>query len=178
MLSTHYATPQILAVLPLSNQSTDIDAPGYIRQEFIKHLSHRGYQIQDTARTDEILKSKFGVNEGGQLNSTTPQKLCKGLGVDAVVYGEIEDFKYLNVGFYTNKSVAATFKMINGNGEQLWEDQRKASRKQVALSMDDAKRKLAAGLVDKIVGKMLKVPLYEEVQRVVRVAVSTLPRAK
>ncbi len=178
MISSNYVPPQKIAVLPMANLSNDLQGPEYIRQEFIRHLTRHGYRIIDAAQTDEILRTKLGITDGGQLGSSTPQKICEALGVDAAVYGQVIDFKFQNIGFYQNKYVEVSFKMVDRRGEALWEDQRKASHKELALSPEAAKRALVGGLVNRAVGKMLKVPLYEEVQTVVRVAVASLPKNK
>ncbi len=174
-----YTPPRKVAVLPMANQSNDMKGPEYVRQEFIRMIEKRGYTVMPATETDEMLRTKLGVTEGGQMNSTTPQKAGEALGVDAVVYGDLINFKFLNIGFYQNKLVEANFRMMETkSGQALWEDQRKASRKQVQTSLKGAGQAMAGGLVEKAVGNMLGVPLYEQVQAVVRMATSTLPKAR
>lgn len=179
MIAPGYVPPQKIAVLPMSNQSNDLKGPEYLRQEFVRHMEKRGYNIIPAAEVDEILRTKLGITDGGQLNSTTPQKVGGELNVDAVVYGDVLEFKFLNVGFYQNKLVEANFKMVDSkSGQPLWEDQRKASRKELQTSLKGAGQALARGVAEKAVGNIFGIPLYEQVQSVVKMVVSTIPRAK
>lgn len=178
MIAPNYVPPRTIAVLPMANQSTDLRGPEYVRQVLIRNLESRGYIVAPVKETDEILRTKLGITDGGQMGSAVPAKICQALKVDAAVYGELIDFKFLNVGVYQNKLVEARFKLVGKDGQALWEDQRKASRKYIGTSLKEARNALAIGLAEKMVGNILKAPLYEQVQQVVRMAVSTLPKAK
>ena len=178
MIASNYVPPKKIAVLPMSNQSNDLKGPEYIRKELVRHLQKRGYTVFPVQETDEILRTKLGINDGGQLNSTTPEKVGEALGADGLIYGDLINFKFVNVGFYQNRLVEAHFKMIDKSGTPLWEDQRKSSRKEIQTSLKGAGNALARGLAEKAVENMAGVPLWEDVQAVVRMTVSTLPRAK
>ena len=178
MLAPNYVPPKKIAVLPMNNQSNDLKGPDYVRKELVQHLEKRGYVVEPTQETDEILTTKLGINDGGQLASTTPQKVGEILGVDAVIYGDLLNFKFVNIGFYQNKLVEANFKMVDREGNALWEDQRKATRKEIQTNLKSAGDALARGVAEKALGNMMGIPLYEQVQAVVRMTVSTLPSAK
>lgn len=176
-LAPGYVPPQKVAVLPMSNQSNDMKGPDYVRKEFVRMIEKKGYTVVPAAETDELLRTKLGITEGGQLNSTTPQKVGAALNADAVVYGDLLEFKFMNIGFYQNKLVEANFRMLDSKtGQPLWEDQRKASRKQIQTSLKGAGQALGAGLAEKAIGNIFSVPLYEQVQAVVRMISSTLPK--
>ena len=177
MLAPNFAPPARIAVLPMANESNDLQGPEFVRQVFVRSMENRGYVIAPISETDELLKAKLAITDGGQMGSTTPQKVCAVLGVDAAVYGILLDFKFVNIGFYQNKFVEANFKMIAKDGQQLWEDQRKAARKEVQLNLKDAGDALARGLTEKMAGNLFNSPLSEQVHQLVRMAVSTLPRA-
>lgn len=179
LLVSGYTPPNKIAVLPMNNQSNDMRGPEYVRQEFVRHLHSRGYEVLPIDATDEILRTKFGITDGGQLNSVTPEKIGSALDVDAVIYGELIDFKFLNVGFYQNRLVEANFKMVETkSGQPLWEDQRRSSKKELQTSLRGAADALAKGVAERAVGNVLNIPLQEQVQSVVRMALSTLPRGR
>lgn len=179
LLVPGYVPPQKVAVLPMANRSNDLKGHEYVRQEFAQGIERKGYVVLPLQETDEILRTKLGINEGGQLNSVTPQKVGEALGVDAVIYGDLLDFKFVNIGFYQNKFVEADFRMVDTkSGQALWEDQRKATRKEFQTSLKGAGQALGRGLVEKAVSNMLGSPLYAQVQAVVRMIVSTLPGAR
>ncbi len=163
----------------MTNQSNDLRGPEYVRQEFARALEGKGYQLQSLQETDEILRAKLGITDAGQLNVSTPKEVGALLGVDGLIYGELIDFKFVNIGFYQNKFVEANFKMIEvRSGQPLWGDQRKASRKEVRPDRKEAGKAFARGLVEKAAGNMSGTPLYEEVQGAVRMILSTLPRGR
>ena len=77
MISPNYAAPARIAVLPMSNQSNDLKGPEYVREVFIRNLESRGYVVASVKETDELLRTKLGITDGGQLRSTTAEKICK-----------------------------------------------------------------------------------------------------
>ena len=175
-LAPGFAPPEKIAVLPMSNQSNDLRGPELVRKEFVRHLQDKGYLVVPCEAVDETLRTEFGITDGGQLNSTTPQNLEKKLKVDALIYSDLVDFKFVNVGFYQNKYVEADFKMVDAKtGQLLWEDQRQATRKQIQTDPKKAADAFARGLAEKALKNALNVPLQEEVEMVVRRALSTLP---
>lgn len=179
VLVPNYVPPQKVAVLPMTNQSNDLRGPEYVRQEFVHSLETLGYNIQPISETDETLRTKYGITEGGQLGSLTPDQIGKVLGVEAIIYCDLIDFKFINIGVYQNKFVEANFRMVDPKtGTVLWEDQRKASRKQIQTDMKEATKTFARGLAERALGNMLNLPLEEQVRAVVRRALSTLPRAR
>lgn len=174
-LASDYVPPRSIALLPMGNQTNDMDGPEVVRNMMFKYLPRRGYYSIPIDRIDEILK-KNGITQGGQLYAITPEKLGQELGVDALMYGELLEFGTLNIGFYRRKQVEASFKIVDaGTGKVLWEDVRKVSTKKFALDADAAKRAFAEGLAEKVVGKMLNIHLKAETRECIRRIVSTLP---
>lgn len=174
-LAGDYAPPQTLALLPMSNQTNDMDGPEVVRQFMFNLLPRRGYHSIPLETIDAVLREN-GITDGGQLRSITHEKLGKILGVEAVMYGELIEFGDLNIGFYQKKTVQANFKMVDtATGQPLWEDERKVSKKEFALSVDAAKKAFAKGLAKKAIGKMLNFHLKAEARECVRKIVSTLP---
>lgn len=179
-LAPGYAPPQKIAVLPMANQSNDLKGAEVVRQEFFLKIRDRGYELISMQETDDLLRTKFGITDGGQLNSTTTQKLGEALNVDGVIYGDLLKFQFLNVGFYQQKVVEANFKLVDvKSGQPLWEDQRKAiGGIKVETVPKEAAKAFGRGLAEKAVENILQIPLYEQVQQVVRRAVATLPSAR
>lgn len=174
-LVDNYAPPQSIALLPMSNLTNDMDGPEVVRQLMFEMLPSRGYSSVTLTQIDDLLR-EIGITDGGQLRSKEPQELGEKLHVDALLYGELIEFGDINIGFYQNKVVEAKFILIDAaTGEKLWEDERKVSKKEFALSMDAAKKKFARGLAKKAVGKMLNIHLKAEATECVRKVVSTLP---
>ncbi len=117
-----YTGPKV-AVAPMENLTNDLSASDIIRDAFAEGLSDRGYGVVPLLESDQALRETLGISYGGQLPTTTPQEVCKALGVEGVFYGEVQEFGKTTTGFYNSATVAASFKLFGKDGTQLWEGQ-------------------------------------------------------
>jgi hypothetical protein len=194
-----------VAVLPMINQTNDVEAPAYVRTEFDKRITVNFYSNKPLKDVDQLLKDQMGVTLGSQLDMTTPQKLGELLGVDAVVYGTLMNFDSQITGFYNVKRVRAKFIMVNTRtGETVWQNgigiksETKAGSIGGVLSMagslKEATQKeeipwvtieseskgsfgeaLGGALIDKVVSKAFKAQLTRETQEMINRVITTLP---
>ena len=110
-----------VAVLPLKNDTTDVDGVELVRKKMVQALERRSYVVKDLKETDQILRDRMGITLGGQLDLTTPQKLGETLGVEGVLYGTLMDFDELTTGAINVKKVRAKFKLVNtANAQPYW----------------------------------------------------------
>jgi hypothetical protein len=110
-----------VAVLPMKNDTTDVDGPNTVRDKMVEALKNRSYSVMDIKESDQILRDRMGINLGGQLELTTPQKLGETLGVEGVLYGELMDFDETITGLYNAKKVRGKFKLVSTvTGQPIW----------------------------------------------------------
>ncbi len=110
-----------VAVLPMKNDTNDVDGPNLVRQKMAEALTNRSYVVQDIKETDQILRDQMGINLGGQLDLTTPQKLGEALGVDGVLYGTLLDFDETTLGVYNARKVRGKFMLVSTvTGQPFW----------------------------------------------------------
>lgn len=166
--------PKVIAVLPFTNQSNDLDAPEILRNIFNRHLSMReGYVLKSLGETDKVLASK-GISDAGQLPVISVQELGESLNVDGVIYGELIDFSYITLGVYMKRAVKASFKLINTKtGDLIWEEEKKVSHTELAFK--DAGKAFAKQLKDKLKEKVVSSPLRQETEKLVRKVLRTFP---
>ena len=69
-----------VAILPLKNDTNDVDGPEVMRKKMVQALERRSYVVKDLKETDQILRDRMGITLGGQLDLTTAQKLGRGAG--------------------------------------------------------------------------------------------------
>jgi len=170
-----FAAPRLIAVLPLENQSVELGAPALARLLMVERMRARGYAVQPIDRTDAVLK-ELGISEGGHLRARQPAEISAALAVDALVYGEIIEYNFVNIGVYQNRIVEISFAMIDpADGVPLWEDQRKVSNKKFEFDRDKIGRAFVAGLAKKVVEGIIDTPLKEECTEVIRRIAATLP---
>src|SRR3989338_6764509 len=194
-----------VAVLPMVNQTNDVEAPQYVRAEFDKRIPNYFYSNKPMKDTDQLLKDQMGVTLWAQLDMTTPQKLGELLGVDGVIYGTLMNFDTQITGFLNVKKVRAKFKLVNTKtGETVWQNgigiksETKAGGIGSALSevaaIKEATQKeeipwvtiesksqesfggaLLGAVADKAVSKVLKAPLKVETNEMLNRVIITLP---
>jgi len=110
-----------VALLPMKNDTDDVDGPNVVREKMAEALRNRSYVVMDVKESDQILRDRMGINLGGQLELTTPQKLGETLGVEGVLYGTLMDFDETTLGVYNAKKVRGTFRLVNtATGQPVW----------------------------------------------------------
>ncbi|MGE5808442.1 MAG: GNA1162 family protein [Nitrospirota bacterium] len=110
-----------VAVLPMRNDTNDVDGPDVMRQKMVKALESRSYVVKDLKETDQILRDRMGITLGGQLDLTTAQKLGQELGVEGVLYGTLMDFDESTLGAINVKKVRGKFRLVNtATGQDMW----------------------------------------------------------
>lgn len=113
-----------LAILPVVNNSLDVDGPAAVQEAFYTEAHHYHFPvIKANAETNQILKDQMSLTLGSQLDMATPQKLGTALGVDAVMYVSLDDFSQKITGIYNVKRVRIRAKMVDcKTGEVLWKN--------------------------------------------------------
>lgn len=112
-----------VAVLPLVNNSNDVEAPAYVRDIFVAELGQFFYAIKPVSEVNQILKDQMGVTLGSQLDMATPKQLGEVLGVDGVFYGSLDEFSEKITGVYNVKRVRLRSKLVNcKTGETVWKN--------------------------------------------------------
>lgn len=111
-----------VAILPMKNDTADVGGPDVVRGKMEAIFKYRGYNVKPLNESDQILRDQMGINLGGQLDMTTPQKLGEVLGVEGVLYGTLMDFEDTTAGVYNVKKVRAKFRFVNTmTGDTVWE---------------------------------------------------------
>ena len=170
--------PVKIAVLPFSNLSVDMQGPLVIRNVLETRLAASQYELANSQDIDEKLKS-LGITDGGQINATTPQKLGLLLDTEALVYGELVEFKNMNIGVYSNRVVEAKLKLVDAKtGQTIWEAQKKYSNKKFGLDKDAIRDNLVSGYANKMLENILKNPLRQETEMVVAQLVKNLNKTR
>lgn len=113
---------KVVAVLPMKNDTVDVDGPNTVRKKMAEILDDRSYTVKDFNETDRILRDRMGISLGGQLDMTTPQQLGETLGVQGVLYGTLMDFDETTTGVLNVRKVRAKFRLVNAaTGNVFWE---------------------------------------------------------
>lgn len=145
-----------VAVAPLENRSNDLDASEIIRGAFVEGIAQKGWNVAPTPESDRMLREGLGISYGGQLKATTPEEVCKILGVDGVFYGEVEEWNKTTTGVYNSVSVAAAFRLYRKDGTLAWEGNDRQTRKNVPRG---GGREIGAEIVGHAIVNLLMNPM-------------------
>jgi hypothetical protein len=171
------SVPLRIAVLPVDNMTTDLDGPPAVRALTQKLVGLCGFGAPSQEEVDGTLKDQFGITDGGQLPSVSAQKLGEGLKVDGLLYGNLEEFSYINIGFFQKRTVQARFWLVDAaTGEKVWEDEQKVSDSLIVTDLKDAEKALAVGLGVEWAEKMLKITLLPETTLMLNRVFETFPK--
>lgn len=142
-----------LAILPLENETNDLDAPIKLRKHLAEQAQKLGMKLVPLDAIDEALK-KAGFTDAGQFRSTTVQKLGKNVGADYLLTGSVEEFRAL-----PTKEVKATLKLLYApDGQTAYEKTLRVAEedKNILNSLlEKALAKAADMVAEKAMGKTL-----------------------
>jgi hypothetical protein len=111
-----------VAVAPMENRSNDLDASEIIRAAFAEQIARQGWNVMPTPESDRLLREALGISYGGQLSATTPEEVCRALGVEGIFYGEVREWNKTTTGLYNSVSVVAAFTLYRTDGSRAWEE--------------------------------------------------------
>ena len=178
-LKKDFSPPAGVAILPINNHTTDMDGPSVVRYWLGSKLAEKkGYDVRSFDATDGFLK-ELGVTDGGQLAAVSVADVCRKLGVDALIYGDLLDFAYQTTGFINARKVRARFRMHDcKTGERIWEAEGVGASSKGALSGKEALKAGLSHLGTQFFDKASGSPLKYEAMDMAWDAIQFLPRAR
>ncbi len=156
------AGPKV-AVAPMENRTNDLSGSDIIRDAFVEEVARKGFAVMPVAESDRILRETLGISYGGQLPSATPEEVCEALGVEAVFYGDVQEWSKTTTGVYNSSTVAAAFRMYGKDGALLWEGNDRQVRQDVARGGGG---NLGAEIIAGALGNLLLNPMTPQGRRV------------
>jgi len=112
-----------LAILPIQNDTMDVDAPNFVREKLASAVQKRLYNVQPLEETDRILREKLGITLGGQLGMATTAQLREVLQVEGLLYGTLMNFEETTTGLVNVRKVRGKFKIVEtSTGSVFWEN--------------------------------------------------------
>ena len=101
-----------LAMLPLKNDTMDVEAPDFVREKLAAAMQKRFYNVQPLEETDRILRDQLGITLGGQLGLATTAQLREALQVEGLLYGTLMNFEETTTGLVNVRKVRGKFQII------------------------------------------------------------------
>lgn len=167
---------KVIAVLPVHNMTNSMDGADIVRRMVQTHLGGRGFQLIGLDAVDGILKERFGITDGGQLNAASAKQLGGTLNVQALLYTQLETFRVVNLGFLYSREVGASFKLVEADsGKVLWTESKVHKVREGTVDRSQAKRIFGRGLLNTVKEKVQHQPLFNEASVMVEKAFVSFP---
>tara|TARA_B110000503_G_scaffold140104_1_gene230145 strand:+ start:2901 stop:3539 length:639 start_codon:yes stop_codon:yes gene_type:complete len=115
------ASPRSILVLPVLNNTVDVDAPLYALSTLSVPLGEKGYYVFPVHTVKTVLEQE-GLYEGETIKQLGSPTLAEWFGADSVLYVEINqwDAKYAFIS--TTVTVDITYTLDDKLGNRIWEE--------------------------------------------------------
>lgn len=133
---------RLVAVMPVDNETSDIQAAQILRKKIFEELYFKGYPKIPLEIIDEKLSRVYKKNAECVAGKIPPKAIGELLGVDAVMYCTLTEWKTSFVCFYASTAVSASFELRSAKtGETLWSSHYRVVKKNYAFSQKELEMK-------------------------------------
>lgn len=108
-----------IAIMPMQNMSVDPEVAYHFRQRVAERLTSLGYNLADMTKIDNKLY-EIGVQNAGQIQLLSFQKVTELVKADAYIFGIIEQAKQQHAIAYNSYVYTSSIKMQGKQGKLLW----------------------------------------------------------
>lgn len=113
------AAPRSILIVPVENQSLNVDAPNYLLSTLTIPLAEKGYYVFPV-NTVKVVLEQEGLYEPERVRQVTPTQLANMFGADAVLYAKISRWDAQYAVLATTVTVALDYRLVSKTGEELW----------------------------------------------------------
>jgi hypothetical protein len=118
------ASPRSILVVPVVNNTVDVDAANYFLSTIPGPVAERGYYVFPVNLVKRLLEDD-GLSDASLVHAADPTRLAALFGADAVLYVTIQRWDAQYIVLSTSVTVAFTYVIKDGRtGDTLWEDSR------------------------------------------------------
>jgi hypothetical protein len=118
------ASPRSILVVPVVNNTVDVDAANYFLSTISIPVAERGYYVFPVNLVKRLLEDD-GLSDASMVHAADPGRLAALFGADAVLYIAIQRWEARYLLITTQVTVELTYTIKDGRtGETLWTDNR------------------------------------------------------
>ena len=133
------ADPHSILVIPVVNNTTNVEAPGLFLSTLPIPVAERGYYVFPVNMVKGVLENE-GLADPNLVHTADTTRLCNLFGADAVLYVSIEAWYAKYILINTQVTVEFDYVMKDGKtGETIWKERRRV----VSNSSDGAQDPLS-----------------------------------
>lgn len=109
---------RLIALAPVDNKTDDMEAARLLREKILEALYFKGYPRIPLSMIDEKLKAGGSDDRTGTMS---PEAIGNLLGVDAVMYGTLTEWKTTFIGMYASTTVSVSLVLKDAQtGTTVW----------------------------------------------------------
>lgn len=112
-----------LLVVPIVNNSLDVDAPKYMLSTLTIPLAERGYYVFPV-NTVKLLLEQEGLYEAAVVHQQDTAALAGLFGADAIMYVTINRWDAQYAVFSTTVTVDFSYRVVTADGVEIWSAQK------------------------------------------------------
>jgi hypothetical protein len=143
----HFLAPEfdkrgirLVAVLPVANQSKNMEAASMFRDKVLEAIYFKGYPKIPLNVIDEKLSKLYKNYQQPSVESVSPRSVGELLGVDAVLYVNLQECDTSFVLLSAKTSVSATFELRSARtNDSLWSTKYSVSERNFEITKERLK---------------------------------------
>jgi hypothetical protein len=113
-------SPRSILIVPVVNQSLDVDASNYVLSTLSVPLAELGYYVFPI-NTVKVVLEQEGLSEPEQVRRMEAPKLAALFGADAVLYVTVKRWDAQYAVIATSVTVEFEYEMTSKDGRKIWE---------------------------------------------------------
>ena len=116
-----------ILVVPVVNNTVDVDAPDYFLSTVSVPLAEHGYYVFPVILVKRVMEED-GLSDANLVHAADPTRLGELYGADAILYVTIENWETIYLVVHSETTVALSYVLRSGKtGEVLWRRHSKES---------------------------------------------------
>ena len=115
------ANPRSIVVVPVVNQTLDVDAPNYVLSTLPVPIAEKGYYVFPVNTTKMVLEQE-GFYEAERIQQQPPETIANMFGADAVLFVTIKRWDAQYVVLSTTVTVDFEYRLVSKTGQELWKN--------------------------------------------------------
>ncbi len=182
-IAPDYSRPQKVAILPIINQTSDVEGSIIFRNLLSKGLKTKKYaNLKEIQLIDSIL-NEAGITDGGQLYTINQNELFEMLKVDGLFYVKLLVCESTPLDPFKTGEIKANFKLYKSPSKLIWEDERGEKAKSRSIKLSDNLSDLFKSYTKKVKEDLIEQSseawiedheLKEEMEKLIKKSLKTL----
>lgn len=115
----HEVKPTAILIVPVVNESVDVQAPTSVLTTLPKLLGEKGYYVFPVNTVKTVLEYE-GLYEPAEIHQLPASDLASWFGADAILYVTIHEWTSRYIVFSTTTEVDFEYRIVDKNGTELW----------------------------------------------------------